>query len=287
MASSQRCAKPRSLRQTYLGSSAQNRLIILDHHKSTPTEEAVTLATIITCDRDNRIPTSSTEAFIFRLPDELLAIILELATKNNTRYTSWRWWYCVYHTPSNYADIKALALVCCRFNRIALPLLYRVIRFRFPRHIVPSTKAVKTLHSTLQKYPSLSQYCRRLSIRIVDSRSESRLEDFSIVNDIASWLTKVQCFEIHGGFDECNEQTWGFLRSAVQHMREIEHLSLSREAWGLYLKPIMEHIDIPSLKKLDIHGISEAKDGATVVLEPKVSLQFISFPPRIVSVKRP
>jgi hypothetical protein len=110
-----------------------------------------------------------------------------------------------------------------------------------------------------------------LSIDIADigGSLEARVEDFSIANDFVSWLPRVRCLSIHGGFERRNEHTWAFIRNAVQHMREIQHLSISREGWGLYLSPIVDTIDIPSLRILDIHGISRTTNGV-VRLEPKV-----------------
>jgi hypothetical protein len=241
------------LHQTYLGSSAQNRLIIIDNKNTTR-------------DGDKCIPRD--EAFIFRLPDELLVKVLGLATSQvDTRRP---WWYCECEMRCDYAATKTLALVCHRFNRIVLPLLYRTIRFGHSHRIVPPAKAVKSLHRTLQKNPSLSQHCRALSISINDLAPHFEGEDFSIALDFVSWMKKVRCLKVHGGFDKpYNEHTWALIRKIVQDMREIEHLCISREGWGLYLGPIMEQVDIPRLKKLHVHGISEMKDKA-VVLEPKV-----------------
>jgi hypothetical protein len=168
MASSQRSARFASLRQIYLGSSAQNRLTIVDLHKSIPTEEP----------------------FIFRLPDELLATVLELATLN-IKSPGWRSCDCV--VLCEYAAIKLLALICRRFNRIVLPLLYRTIRFNTVCQVAPPGKAVKALHSTLQNNTSLWQYCQALSICIGDSGGKVEAEHFSMVNNFASCLTRVRC----------------------------------------------------------------------------------------------
>lgn len=206
------------------------------------------------------------EAFIFRVPDELLVSILELASVSPDFWT----WCCDCHAMGKYATMKQLARVCHRFNQCILPLLYRSIRFDYPHGIVPPTTAVRRLYRSLQNNASLRQYCQTLSIHINDVRDTWVVEDFFIANDFVSWLTKVRCLQIHGGFDKPhNEHTWLLIRNVVQHMREVEHLNISRQSWGLLLGPIMEHVDLPLLRKLNIHGISEKKDGA-VVLEPKV-----------------
>ncbi|RFU32762.1 hypothetical protein B7463_g3579, partial [Scytalidium lignicola] len=58
-------------------------------------------------------------------------------------------------------------------------------------------------------------------------------------------------------------------------MPELQHIIISREGFRLLSPHIMAHIDAPSLKKLEIHGISETKD-ANNALEQKKS-QTASF----------
>jgi hypothetical protein len=105
----------------------------------------------------------------------------------------------------------------------------------------------------------------------------SETGDFSIIFDFVSWLTKVRCFEFHGGFDigltnRYAQPTWDLIQKMVQCMREVEHLSINREAWGLGLGPILKHVDMPRLKNLRIHGISHQEKG--VLLEPEVPPTF-------------
>ncbi len=248
MASSQHWPKTGTLRQTHIGFSARNTLTI----------------------RGPQI-VPGTEAFIFRLPDELLVTIFELATLNSDSGG----WYCESETLFYYEGIKSLALTCHRFNLVVLPLLYRTIRFDDPyQQVVPPTKAAKSLNSGLQKDLSLRRYCWLFSIDIHDDKAEGNLEKFSIANNLVSWLTKVRCFRIHGGFSRKNyEHTWAVIRNVAQHMRELEHLSII--GYGPYLRSILEQIDIPSLKRLDVGSVTEAEDGH-VVIEPKV-LSILSF----------
>jgi hypothetical protein len=215
------------------------------------------------------IPTG--EAFIFTLPDEILLTIVEVATsRDNTDSSFWR---CDCVNRVDYKAAERLARTCHRLNRLATPILYRTIDLGSVNILRPN-KAVKSLHRTLHQNPSLSQYCRAISIHASDI-TDAR--DFSIVFDFVSWLTQVRCFEIHGGFDPRytkthTTQTWDLIRKMVQCMREIEHLAISREAWGLVLGPILKHVDLPRLKNLRIHGISHQEEN--VVLEPKVLLTF-------------
>ena len=242
MVSIPRWARSEAVRQTYLGSSAQITLTIHDRDK---------------------VPRR--EAYISRLPDELLVRILELATLE-----SGPGGVCDCEKQRSYAAIRTLLGICHRLHRIVLPFLYHTIRFNYPQGTVPPTRAVRSLHRRLQKNPSLRQHCLVLWVNIDDIGSKAEVEEFFIANDLVTWLTKVRCLKIHGGFEgKRNAHTWALIRNVTQHMRELEHLSISRQGWGLYLSPIIEHLEIPSLRKLNVHGVSETKGGA-VVLERKV-----------------
>jgi hypothetical protein len=95
------------------------------------------------------IPTG--EAFIFRLPDEILLTIVEDATSRADTYGSlWR------YGCANQVDYKAaesVALACHRLNRLATPTFYLIIDFGYPVNIVRPTRAVKSLHRILHQNP--------------------------------------------------------------------------------------------------------------------------------------
>ncbi|KAF2467331.1 uncharacterized protein BDR25DRAFT_234971 [Lindgomyces ingoldianus] len=135
--------------------------------------------------------------------------------------------------------------------------------------VAPTTPVIK-LHRVLQRTPSLRQHCRCLSIHISDILAARSPHHFDIVNDFARWLTRVRCLSVHGGFEEKfnNPHTWALIRNLVVNMREVEHATISREWFGLYLGPIMRNIEFPKLRELNIHGISHSKKEITI-LDPK------------------
>jgi hypothetical protein len=193
------------------------------------------------------------KALILEFPNELLLTIFELATLSPRLSRP----YCDCETLYDYAAIKSLLFTCHHFSRVGLPLLYRIIRFDYPHQTVPPTKAAKSLHRSLQKNPSLLQHCRVLRIDLGTYASELTPEDFCIANDFVSWFKRVRCLEICGGFaNNWDEPTWTCIQTAVQHMHEIEHISIS----GLCLDvgSIMQNFDIPTLRKLSISGYSDA-----------------------------
>jgi hypothetical protein len=152
---------------------------------------------------------------------------------------------------------------------MALPFLYRTIRSNLSRRL-ENNKAARCLHRILFKSPSLRKHCRVLSISIDDFMPWESADDFSVANDIVCWLTSVRCLMIYGGFmGSSKEGTWELIESAPRHMREIQHLYMSRHGDSLPLVPVLGCINIPSLKRLDVHGISQSRD-MTVLLDPEV-----------------
>lgn len=211
------------------------------------------------------------KAYILKCPDELLITIFELAI-SNPRLLSKP--YCDCESPYDYAGIKSLLFTCHHFSRIALPFLYRIIRFDYPHWTVPPTKAAKSLHRSLQENLSLLQHCRVLSIDTKTYVSGATPEDFSVANDFVSWFNGVRCLKIYGGYAPgCNGHILACIQTAVQHMHEIEHISMS--GCCLDLRSIMQNVDVPTLRRLSIAGFSDAS-RRSVEVQPKVVLHIIS-----------
>ena len=242
--------RPRTLRQTHLG----------------PSSDDGTLAVFGRVD-PTRGPAPVEDAFIFRLPDELLVTILEWAALGSL--PAWRR-ACASELPFEHDTLTAMAVVSWRFRCMTLPLLYRTLRCRKTSRALPPDRTATLLHRMLETHPSLRRCCRILSVTIDDLHAAGGPEDFRVLEDLAWWLTQTRCLSVHGGFERHTAYTWKFVRDAVSQWRALEHLSLSRQCWGLYLDPILEHLDAPSLKTLDLHGISAAKYGYAL-LHPKVS----------------
>lgn len=221
---------PRSslLHQTFIGYSSQNKLIIQDT-QARPRQDA----------------------FLLRLPDEILVTICDLATLDPDPCEP----VCEAEMPPLYEVIKALALVCHRFHQIALPLLYRTIRFDKPHLVVPPTNAVKSLNRSLQQNSSLRRHCRVLVITINDCEPWTIKQDFSIAKNLISWLNEVRCLKLVGGFG-CRRMnnTRAFCRIVCQYLSRVEHLFVSRNGWDIYFAPIVEQLNVPSLRLLQVSG---------------------------------
>ncbi|PVI04576.1 hypothetical protein DM02DRAFT_468673, partial [Periconia macrospinosa] len=209
---------------------------------------------------------------LLELPDELLVEIIEGAAEDTSR--SYRkpcdtCSACRDFPGLDKSRLKNLATVCSRFSRIVQPLLFRKISFWGERMELPARKLLR-LRDALKENPQFHSYCRCVKLHISDyGRSDQR----TVADDLPEWLTKTRCLQLHGGFDDRKEKTgnastWALLNRFGINCKQIEHLCLGREGWGLYLTNVLANLNFPNLKTLDIHGISKWKQG-TVTLEPE------------------
>lgn len=205
------------------------------------------------CRRGERKSDMANDPAIFKLPDELLASILKYAGYNI---------YGDLRLGSPYVYTKPLTLVCRRFQRIVLPMLWEELLFR--NTAVPPTPRVKHLHYILQKNPALRPFCRSLTMDIDDSHFAT-VEDFAIVNDLVSWLTRLRKLEIFGGFEpgyrgRARLNTLALLRRVGENLKELEHLKIAFPTGILFLREVMASVNSSSLKRLEIYGTSAVQE---------------------------
>ena len=200
------------------------------------------------------------DSAILRIPDELLVTILESVAF----ITDFR---------VDYSTVKGLALVCRRFHSLIRPLLYNNIAFS-ARKPVRNRKVFERL----EKDPLIWEHFRVLSLYVGDTVARKKEIDYWYTNRILYRLTKLRSLNIHGGFEAPQNQfTWTFISQAASPIRGLAHLRLSRESWGLCLKNVFEHLGVISLKKLELDGVSEPRDGASLLEdEVRFSAWFLS-----------
>jgi hypothetical protein len=252
----------RATRQTHLGLSLKRDLTIIDLALSDTVPERSS---------ESPSPRSSFATgptVIFRLPQELLVSIIELAVFEVDRPHGCA--DCNFRPNAKCA--KALSRVCWRISRIAQPMLFHTISFGGTPSTVPPKRSTIRVHLALRQNPSLRRHCRRFSLGVSDYGNRST--DWSIAKDLAKWLTRVRCFQCYGGFETANQKTWGLVQNMMQKLESLRHWQLSREGWGLHLQPIM-NAPIPRLQILGLHGISEWKESP-LILDPKVRTENLS-----------
>jgi hypothetical protein len=205
--------------------------------------------------------------FIFRLPQELLISIIELAVFEVV--SSHGCSDCDFRPNGKCA--KALSRVCWRISRIAQPMLFHTISLEGTPSTVPPKKGGIRVHLALRQNPSLRRHCRRFALNVTDG--QQRPQDWSIAKDLAKWLSRVRCFECYGGFQTSNQKTWGLIQNMMQKLESLRHWKVSREARGLHLQSIVNAL-IPRLEILDLSGISEWKEPP-LTLDPKVDTEIL------------
>lgn len=252
----------RVTRQTHLGLSLNGDLTIID---------PISSDTVPKHSPESRSPRGSFATgptVIFRLPQELLVSIIELAIFEVDRSDGCS--DCNFRPNAKCA--KALSFVCWRISRIAQPMLFHTISFGFMSSTVPPEKDIIRVHSTLRQNPSLRRHCRRFFFGVDDYPKGPM--DWSIAKDLAKWLTRVRCFECYGGFHISNQETWGLIQNMMQNVESLRHWQLSRQGWGLYLQPIINALT-PKVQILSLHGISEWKE-CPLTLDPKARTRILS-----------
>ncbi|CAI6092848.1 unnamed protein product [Clonostachys chloroleuca] len=209
--------------------------------------------------------TRDTSTLILDLPDEILVRIIKAAIlpRGDSGPKSLK------RKQYDKDVIAILASVCQRFACLAVPFNYHSIRFEWPTFVAPPSHRVRLLRDTLINNPSLGHYCQDFWFYISDFTTNVSPADFDVLIDLIGLLPDVKVLGIHGGFSlEQGEYTWESIRNCVQLMRRLEYLVLSREALaGLTLGPIMKELQIPSLRKLRVDGISQSDSWHSETLE--------------------
>jgi hypothetical protein len=196
--------------------------------------------------RQDRLPTGGT--FIFRIPDELISEILALVAVRPS-YQRRR---------NHYGHILPLVTVCKRFNCIATPLLYHRAVFENSCGIVPPCLPARKFHRTIQENPRLRPYVKAVNLYIRDLHQIQSLGEYDIANDFMTWFPNVTSFELQAGFANGKRKyTWPMIAKGMEHMPLIREISLHREDFdGLLICDVVENLNIPSLRKLKIGGLS-------------------------------
>ncbi|OOF95627.1 hypothetical protein ASPCADRAFT_405398 [Aspergillus carbonarius ITEM 5010] len=184
---------------------------ILPDHSPPDSNTADTQNTFHSCG----VPCRQQES-IFRLPQEVLELIIAFAAPYFILTCGGREYYFSYRTVAD------LALVCRRLYCIATPILYRSISLQ---DIEP-----RRLHHTLQANPTLRQHCRVLSLDaslILNSQGDNA----NIANDIVSWLTRVKKLHIYCCYHDSKDHHIDYVGSladtvakATQNMHELDSL---------------------------------------------------------------
>lgn len=139
-------------------------------------------------------------------------------------------------------------------------MLYQNIRFACS--FVPPCLSTKHFYRTLEHDPSLGRHCKELTIYIPEPSSDAyTVEDYDLPNKVLRKLPNVTSLTIQAAFGKGNGPLlWKMIKNAVEHMPNIQHISLPRESQtqeslstGLLPLPgIIEHLNLPRLTSLEL-----------------------------------
>jgi hypothetical protein len=143
---------------------------------------------LVHAERD-AMPDPDQEAYILRLPVEVLTMIVELAVSGS------RWPFLEHHDADHgctgcvsacyKARTKLVCLVSRTFRDIAQPMLFRVIDLSSP-------ETTSLVRHTLSKNVQLRKHCRKLVIIMAPRHRPS--QDLVLQwRDVLHWSVNVQC----------------------------------------------------------------------------------------------
>jgi hypothetical protein len=182
-----------------------------------------------------------------------------------------------YDSLAEYHRAVPLSLVCQRFYKISVTILYRGIQASSGTDdmaFIPPGASVRALHRSLSEHPALRFHCRKLVVYRRWRHKGWMGPSWCIINDITSWLTKITDLTLYGGFENDNGN-WQWLARAAEHMPDIQKISLWRqELVGLQFKPILDLPTYPKLRDLTLHGISRSASRSTDFICPKVRWEY-------------
>lgn len=193
-------------------------------------------------------------AFIFRLPDELLDDIICRAThlpENTPGMRSFG-----YSHSELYETLAALCLVCQRFNRLAKPYLYADSMVHcYPPHKPQLQEATRLIHRSCRENIFLWPLCKRLIIHYQKHRKNRCLY---AAMDFVTWFTAAKSLVIFGMGED--ERAWILLRSALEHMTGLTLLSLQGDSsYNLSIPRVVEILSdfkLEDIRTLHLEDIS-------------------------------
>lgn len=181
---------------------------------------------------------TSPAPFIFKLPNEMLGMILEfIAISDNGRHGPCR---CM--RPST-KPLKDIMLVCRRFYRVAVPVFYRNIEFRKCQGLQP----YKSLRRYIKKRPEhFKEHCRYFTFTIEAPVRPG--PDARLARELLQALPNIQCLRLN---DWWKKRLPPICDSLVM-LPKLRHLHVGRLMFHRDVLPALQRITLPLLTHLSI-----------------------------------
>ncbi|GAB1312516.1 hypothetical protein MFIFM68171_02726 [Madurella fahalii] len=213
--------------------------------------------------------------FIFRLPNEVLAEIIETVA-------AWPDNADQYMFQDLYADHWAMTLVCRRFHLLAMPVLYStiilgdVIEPPFPELLNSAIytsvlrKSMMLLHRSIKNNRSLGLMCRGLVFDLRASAVDVGSKLLDVAADLVTWFTYTKSLRIREVPGGCRSSAYATcLTAACANMPRLERLVLNGMPGDVMLTALRDRIS-SSIKELKLTGLSKSRsDGTTGWIRPR------------------
>ncbi|KAL2826934.1 hypothetical protein BJY01DRAFT_229456 [Aspergillus pseudoustus] len=217
---------------------------------------------------------TSQEAFILRLPDELLNRIIGEAC-STLHENPWKHKWQLFHGHADAVKLQAaLCLVCRRFYPIAMPYLYAdlsaecyMYQSMDPDWQARAERVPKLLHRSMKQNPALWPLCRRLDVwynedyRGASEARQATANPFAfLAADYLTWFTGLRALLFHGAV---KGRPWELIRLALENCASLAELDLSVSGSGDYSLDLAKVVDLlsevpcPQLRVLGVNGISK------------------------------
>lgn len=189
-------------------------------------------------------------AFILKLPDELLDMIISAMAPTIHEHRYLREYHQVY-------EMAVFSLVCKRFYRITVPYLYaELVIYTSVDHWRRPTQISKHLHRTFRENPSLWKLCQHLTVNY----DRSNIRNLYVATDCITWLTAAKTVTFR---DLEGKKAWELLQLATKHMSGCKALLLdANHLYNLHLPFVIDALGdfesgcLPNLQTLRLRGVS-------------------------------
>ena len=241
-------------RQTLLGRSATNQLIIVP-----PPMDGPTVASPSPPPPDRGI---------LSLPDEVLLNVLEILSVDAPLE-----WAIQGRNPLNvYPEFVALSIVCRRFHRLVTPFMYHdlsVLTRWTGRPYNMYNVALRHLHRTLGENVALRAHCRRLYV-LLDARNHA-----DQIMDMLTWLTSTRHLRIRGDLGE-NGLGRRVLDTAVRSLPHLESLSLEEPLRINHFGLLQVCGALKDMRRLDYLGIEKFQRNPDYAM-PCIKVSLVAY----------
>lgn len=193
----------------------------------------------------------NSEAFILRLPNELLFDVLKDATFPTTKE---------YHLSiCMYRRAHPLLFVCKRFNAVALKLVYKAISY-INKRSAPCDEAMRMLHRRLRESPALGLEVHFLNFNMVNydhTFDDSRRAQWQIIIEIISWLPNLKHFFIDQAYIDAPKglAIKTILDQIVRSQSRLRRLFfIGCDNFMPYFKQLVGSASFPAINELNIYS---------------------------------